>query len=241
MCTSSGFFGRQQRQEGHLRSPRTLDPPRLAALLGRSAPCGACVVGAGSRALALRVRQGLCFESSDAHGGSSGALVPPHLPARAPSVGEHARVARGSPRVALARFLSTEPAGRATARRPGARGRSGLPARPARPGEGQGRCSVTRSMPWWTRRARPLRGAPATARPKAEQRKTQPAQRSEQERLPAQAPQRRERSDRSEERSEPRPRSGRGLRTGARCPARHPSCREIRRRLSGRCCRSRDG
>ena len=57
-------WGRLQRRHNHLRSPRALDRPGLVALLGRFAPCGAYVVRNGSRALALRFRQGVVCDGS---------------------------------------------------------------------------------------------------------------------------------------------------------------------------------
>jgi hypothetical protein len=112
------------------------------------------------------------FGRAFARGGSGGVLVSPHLPARAPACSgtlaqadvpaRSLRSLRGlrlprpsfasltrtplaaSTAGAPARFLVSEPGGRATTPRPGARG-AARTRKPARPGEGQGRRAVTRS------------------------------------------------------------------------------------------------
>jgi hypothetical protein len=96
-------------------------------------------------------------------GGSSGVLVAPNLPARAPWWLRHAPCGRGLRRVALARFLFPEPAGRPTALWPGARGRATRGPRDL--GKGRATAPVTRSIPWRTRRASGLDPAPTTQAP----------------------------------------------------------------------------
>jgi hypothetical protein len=80
------------------------------------------------------------WHRASARGGSSGALVSPHLPARAPRCsGTLASLAASTER-APARFLFSEPASRPTASRPGARG--GTKWSPRDPGKGRATAPV---------------------------------------------------------------------------------------------------
>ncbi len=192
-------LSRRRRRRRHLRSPRALDRPRLAALLAPFGRCGACVVGAGSRPLALRVRQGIERVT--------GAVALPFPGSRGP------RVAR--PRAPGRRAVG-RPAGSgnrkrasATRRRPrpqgacrshhGARaGRFGATSTPlepprtnARDNQPQGGTERGRSLDPVRRRKHRSRASEvsearsaASVRPKAERRKSQPGTASEASRMP---------------------------------------------------------